>query len=76
MTDVEPASFGDDLQFSRGEVIAEVNRQPVNSVAEYKAAIAKLKPAQNVVFKVLVRQDNNRVLTVFRSGVIPAENVQ
>ena len=76
VTDVEPASFGDDLQFSRGEVIAEVNRQPVNSVAEYKAAIAKLKPAQNVVFKVLVRQDNNRVLTVFRSGVIPADNVQ
>ena len=76
VTDVEPASFGDDLQFSRGEVIAEVNRQPVNSVAEYKAAIGKLKPAQNVVFKVLVRQDNNRVLTVFRSGVVPADNVQ
>jgi serine protease Do len=76
VTDVEPASFADDLNFSRGDVIAEVNRQPVGSVAEYKTAIGKLKPGQNVVFKVLRRQDNNRILTVFLPGVVPAENVQ
>jgi len=76
VTDVEPASFADDLNFSRGDVIAEVNRQPVSSVAEYKNAIGKLKPGQNVVFKVLRRQDNNRILTVFLPGVVPAENVQ
>src|SRR5258708_7851595 len=75
-TDVEPASFADDLNFSRGDVIAEVNRQPVSSVAEYKTAIGKLKPGQNVVFKVLRRQDNNRILTVFLPGVVPVENVQ
>src|SRR5438309_9860434 len=44
VTDVEPASFADDLNFSRGDVIAQVNRQPVSSVAEYKGAISKLKP--------------------------------
>jgi len=76
VTDVEPASFADDLNFSRGDVIAEVNRQPVSSVAEYKTAIGKLKPGQNVVFKVLRRQDNNRILTVFLPGVVPQENVQ
>jgi len=76
VTDVEPASFADDLNFSRGDVIAEVNRQPVSSVAEYKTAISKLKPGQNVVFKVLRRQDNNRILTVFLPGVVPQENVQ
>ena len=76
VTDVEPASFADDLNFSRGDVIAEVNRHPVSSVAEYKAAISKLKPGQNVVFKVLRRQDNNRILTVFLPGVVPVENVQ
>jgi serine protease Do len=76
VTDVEPASFADDLNFSRGDVIAEVNRQPVSSVAEYKTVIGKLKPGQNVVFKVLRRQDNNRILTVFLPGVVPAENVQ
>lgn len=76
VTDVEPATFGDDLQFNRGEVIAEVNRQPVNSTAEYNAIVSKLKPGQNVVFKVLVKQGTDQVLTVFRSGVVPVENAQ
>ncbi len=74
VTDVEPASFADDLGFARGDVIAEVNRQPVGSVAEYKSTIGKLKPGQNVVFKVLRRQDNERILTVFLPGVVPADN--
>jgi serine protease Do len=76
VVDVDPASFGDDLGFARGDVIAEVNRQPVNSVADYKAVMSKLKPGANVVFKVLRRQDNDRVLTVFLPGVVPAENAQ
>jgi serine protease Do len=74
VVEVEPASFGDDLGFVRGDVIAEVNRQPVTSVAEYKAVLGKLKPGQNVVFKVLRRQGNDRVGTVFLPGVVPAEN--
>ena len=74
--EVDPATFGDDLGFARGDVIAEVNRQAVGSVAEYKAALGKLKPGQSVVFKVLRRQDNDRVLTVFLPGVVPAENAQ
>ena len=76
VVDVDPASFGDDLGFTRGDIIAEVNRQPVNTVAEYKAAVTKLKPGENVVFKVLRRQDNERTLTVFLPGVVPAANAQ
>ena len=76
VAEVQPASFADDLGFARGDVISEVNRQPVNSVAEYKTAVSKLKPGQNVVFKILRRQDNDRVLTVFLPGGVPAENVQ
>jgi serine protease Do len=76
VVDVDPASFGDDLGFARGDVIAEVNRQSVTSVAEYKAVVSKLKPGQNVVFKVLRRQDADRVLTVFLPGVVPADNAQ
>jgi hypothetical protein len=45
-------------------------------VADYKAAMGKLKPGANVVFKILRRQDNDRILTVFLPGVIPAENAQ
>jgi serine protease Do len=76
VVDVDPASFGDDLGFARADVIAEVNRQAVGSVAEYKAVLSKLKPGQNVVFKVLRRQDNDRILTVFLPGVVPADNAQ
>ena len=76
VVDVDPASFADDLGFTRGDVIAEINRQPVTSVEDYKAAVAKLKPGQNVVFKVLRHADNDHTLTVFLPGVVPAENQQ
>jgi serine protease Do len=76
VTEVDPASFADDLGFNRGDVITEINREPVNSVDEYKKAVAKLKPGENVVFKVLQRGDNEHTLTVFLSGVVPADNKQ
>src|SRR5712664_1785346 len=74
--DVDPASFADDLGFARGDVITEINREPVTSIDEYKKAVAKLKPGMNVVFKVLRRGDADRTFTVFLPGVVPAENQQ
>lgn len=71
---VEPASFADDLGFAQDDVVVEVNHEAVSSVAEYRQVIAKLKPGQNVVFKVRRRQDGDQVLTVFLPGVVPAEN--
>jgi len=76
VTDIEPASFADDLGFGRGDVITEINREPVNSVDDYKKAVAKLKPGENVVFKVLRRGDNDHTLTVFLPGVVPADSKQ
>jgi serine protease Do len=74
VSEVEPASFADDLGFGRGDVIAEVNREPVTTVDEYRRAVAKLKPGSNVVFKVIRKADADRTLTVFLPGVVPAEN--
>lgn len=75
VTDVDPASFAsDDLGFARGDVIAEINHQPITSLADYKAAVSKLKAGESVVFRVLRRQDSDRVLTMFLSGVVPTEN--
>jgi serine protease Do len=74
VTDVDPASFAEDIGFGRGDVIAEVNRQSITSMADYRDAIGKLKAGDNVVFKVLRHQDTDRVLTVFLPGVIPAED--
>src|ERR1700687_3614118 len=76
VTEVDPASFADDLGFSRGDVVAEINREPINSVDDYKRAVAKLKPGTNVVFKILRRGDGDRTMTVFLPGVVPAENKQ
>jgi serine protease Do len=73
VSQVEPASFADDIRFAPGDVINEVNGQTVTTVDEYRKAIAQLKPGQNVVFKVLRRSYNDRVMTVFLSGVVPAD---
>jgi serine protease Do len=74
VTEVDPASFADDLGFGRGDVIVEVNHENVSSVDDYRKAIAHLKPGDNVVFKVLRRQDSDRIHTVFLPGVVPADS--
>ena len=71
--EVDPASFGDDLGFGRGDVIVEVNHQNVSNVDEYRKAVSQLKPGDNVVFKVLRRQDSDRIHTVFLPGVVPSD---
>jgi serine protease Do len=73
VSQVEPASFADDIRFAPGDVINEVNGQTVTTIDDYRKAIAQLKPGQNVVFKVLRRSYNDRVMTVFLSGVVPAD---
>ncbi len=76
VSEVDPASFADDVGFARGDVIVEVNHDAVSNLSDYRKGIAKLKHGQNVVFKVLRRQDSERVLTVFLAGVVPAESQQ
>ena len=43
------------------------------TVEDYRKAVAKLKPGENVVFKIL-RRNGERVMTMFLPGVVPAEN--
>ena len=75
VTEVEPTSFAEDIQFTPGDVIAEVNSQTVASVEDYHKAVSKLKAGENVVFKVLRRGGNSdRVLTVFLAGVVPSDS--
>jgi serine protease Do len=76
VTEVEPASFADDLNFGRGDVITQINGEAVTSVADYRKAVAKLKHGEDVVFKVLRRQDSDRVLTLYLSGKVPADAQQ
>jgi len=74
VSEVEPTSFADDVGFTQGDVISQVNDQSVTSVDDYRKVISKLKPGENVVFKVLRRSPTDRVMTVFLPGVVPADS--
>jgi serine protease Do len=76
VTEIDPASFADDLGFTRGDVISTVNGETVSSVSDYRKAVSKLKHGEDVVFKVLRRQDSDRILTLYLSGKVPADNQQ
>ncbi len=70
VTDVRPGSFADDLGFSRGDVMLEINRQPVNSEEDFRKITSQLKSGQDVAF--LVRQGRGRNAgTIFLSGTLP-----
>jgi serine protease Do len=74
VTEIEPASFGEDIQMQPGEVITEINGTPVASTAEFQKAVAALKPGQDVVFKIVRNAANSRVATELLAGVVPAKN--
>jgi serine protease Do len=71
VTQVEPSSFADDLDFQVRDIVVEVNREPVTNLADYRRTIGKLKPGQSVMFKVLRIAGGERWLTKFLSGVVP-----
>ena len=73
VTQVEPASFGEDIGFARGDVIIDVNHQPVGNLRDWRRISSRLKTGDNVVFK--VRRGgpaNGGALTVFLAGSVPA----
>jgi serine protease Do len=72
VTDVEPASFAEDLGFARGDVITEINHVAVNSMADYRREMAQLKPKQDVLIKVSRLGATNRTLTLYLAGTVPA----
>jgi serine protease Do len=68
--DVKSGSFAEDIGLNRGDVILQVNRQPVNSIADFNRILGGLKKGQDVVF--LVRQGRGRNAgTLFLSGTLP-----
>ena len=70
VTDVKSGAFGDDIGLSRGDVILEINKQPVNSDDDFRRIQSELKSGQDVVF--LVRQGRGRNAgTIFLGGTLP-----
>ena len=69
--DVKPGSFADDVGLTRGDVILEINKQPVNSEDDFTRAASALKSGQDVVFLVRQRGAGRQDGTIFLAGTLP-----
>ena len=67
--DVKPDGFGDTVGLSRGDVILEINKQPVNSEDDFQKVESQMKSGQDVVFLVRPRGTRDNT-TVFMGGTL------
>jgi serine protease Do len=64
VTGVEPGSAADDAGLRRGDVIVEVDREPVGSLAAYRKALQGAKDKKSVLF--LVRRGDNTIFLALK----------
>ncbi len=69
--DVKQGSFAEDLGLNRGDVILEVNKQPVNNPDDFIKIEASMKSGQDVVFLVRPRGARAQDGTIFLAGTLP-----
>jgi serine protease Do len=69
--DVKPGSFADDIGLNRGDVILELNKQPVNSEQDFSKIESSLKSGQDVVFLVRPRGSTSQDGSAFLAGTLP-----
>jgi len=72
VTQIEPASFAEDVGFGRGDVVQEVNHQPVQNLRDWRRITGRLKPGDKVFFKVRRGGPGSAgPLTLFLAGAVP-----
>ncbi len=69
--DVKPGSFAEDVNLARGDIILEINKQPVNSEDDFAKIETTLKSGQDVVFLVRQRGTGRQDGTIFLAGTLP-----
>jgi len=69
--DVKGGSFAEDIGVGRGDIILEINKQPINSEADFSKAESSLKSGQDVVFLVRPRGSSRQDGTIFMAGTLP-----
>jgi len=69
--EVKPNSFAEDIGLGRGDLILEVNKQPVNSEEDFARIESGLKSGQDVVFLVRPRGAQRQDGTAFIAGTLP-----
>jgi S1-C subfamily serine protease len=70
VTEVKADSFAEDIGMTAKDVVLQVNRQPVNSEADFQKITGQLKPGQDVAFLVHRGRGPNSG-NVFLSGTLP-----
>jgi serine protease Do len=71
VSDVKQGSFAEDVGLSRGDVILEVNKQPVNTPDDFSKIESTMKSGQDVVFLVRPRGARAQDGTRFLAGTLP-----
>jgi serine protease Do len=66
VAEVEPLSPADDADIRHGEVVLEVNRQPVRNAADYRRLSATLKPGDVLVLLVYLPDTGQRAVRALR----------
>ena len=69
--DVKGGSFADDIGLNRGDVILEINKQPMNTAEDFTRVEVALKSGQDVVFLVRPRGAGRQDGTIFIAGTLP-----
>lgn len=69
--DVKPNSFAEDVGLGRGDIILEINKQPVNTEDDFARIESSLKTGQDVVFLVRQRGTSRQDGTIFLAGTLP-----
>jgi serine protease Do len=69
--DVKQGSFAEDLGLNRGDVVLEVNKQPVNNPDDFSKIESSLKSGQDVVLLVRPRGARAQDGTIFLAGTLP-----
>jgi serine protease Do len=70
VSDVKQGSPAEDWGINRGDIITEMNRQPINSEEDFRRLTSSVKSGQDVVF--LVRSGRGRTAgTAYLGGTLP-----
>jgi serine protease Do len=69
--DVKTGSFAEDVGLSRGDIILEINKHPVDNEDQFARVSATLKSGQDVVFLVRQRGAGRDGGTIFLAGTLP-----
>ena len=71
VVDVDPASAAADAGFTHGDVVLEINRRPVGSVADYEAMIGRAPGGSVLAFLCYVPELGQRALRTVRLESVP-----